>query len=80
MVILAEGPCYCIFQILAYVLLKHVLYSFVDGYLGYFRILIIVIDAAVNIGGHVSTEIRLWKIFSDIYQGGELQNHIIALF
>ena len=52
----------------------------VDGHLGCFHITAIVHNASVNIGVHVSFQIRVFLSFLDIYPGVGLLDHMVALF
>ena len=57
----------------------HLLYPFVDGYLGCFHTLAIVNNAAMNIGVYVPFQISAF-ISSDKYPGVELRDHMVVLF
>ena len=52
----------------------------VDGQLGCFHILIIVNNAAMNIGVHVFFQISVVGGFLDIYSGVEFLGHMVVLF
>ena len=53
--------------------------SSVDGHLGFFHVLAVVNGAAMNIGIHVSVQIRV-LFFPDIYLGVGLLDHMAVLF
>ena len=55
------------------------IHSPVDGHLGYFQILAIGNDAAMNFEVHVSFWVSIF-IFLDIYPGVELLHHVVILF
>ena len=55
------------------------IHSSVDRPLGWFHILNIINNAALNIAVHVSFQISV-SVFSDIYPGVELLGHMIVLF
>ena len=59
----------------------HILFihSFIDGYLGYFCILVIVNNAAMNFGGMYLFELVLYFFFSDIYPAVELLGYMVVL-
>ena len=54
-------------------------YSSMGGHLGCFHISIIEINAAVNIGVHISFRINI-LLFSAIYLGVKLMGHMVILF
>ena len=54
-------------------------HSYVDGHLGCFHVLAVVNNAAMNIGVHVSFQIKVF-IFLDICSRVELLDHMVALF
>ena len=54
-------------------------HSYVDGRLGCFHVLAVVNNAAMNIGVHVSFQIKVF-IFLDICSRVELLDHMVALF
>ena len=54
--------------------------SSVDGHLGCFLILVIVDNAAINIGGPVSFWTCIWGLFLYIYPGAELLDHKVVQF
>ena len=53
--------------------------SSVDGLLSCFHVVIIVNTVPVNIGVHVSFQIRV-LVFSGIHSGVGMQDHMVALF
>ena len=55
------------------------IHSSVGGHLGCFHILVVVNNAAVNIGVHVSFQISVFIFFRCI-PGVELLNHMVVLF
>ena len=60
-----------------YTYTPHLFSSFVDEHLGWFYILVVVNNAAMNTEVHVSFQTN---IFSDIYPGVELFSHMVVLF
>ena len=65
-----------------YIYISHIffIHSSVDGH---FHILVIVNNAAINIGVHVSFQISVFVLFcfvSDIYPGVEFVGHMVVLF
>ena len=53
-------------------------HSYVDGHLGCFHVLAVVNNAAMNIGVHVSFQIKVF-IFLDICSRVELLDHTVVL-
>ena len=53
-------------------------HSYVNGHLGYFHILTVINNAAVNIRLPISFQISVF--FFDIDPGGELLNNMVVLF